>query len=298
MTQAPVRSSTSSHPYAVKSIDQLPPSLMNLIKKQFLVDQSIEGIFVIPDQPVFPGWRGSAVPLQALIFTRDGVLHVTEPSSRRGEDNVQWVPAEGIISIKLSIILLYGLLEIWFFDLGKLSKLEVEFNTVGYPILGPMLRGLVRKTWKFNRRDMTELPRDKTFDKLEAISFSFYNGLRIEALQAEEKLLGHIFQREIKVPWLRFFRRSIAPQTAIAVTDKQIILLQQDLKFTKHHEEWIFTFCPLYRVVEVKEEPFNQWQKISFQLLPFTQPKIEVLLENKNIKEWRGIWDKLSINKT
>ena len=197
---------------------------------------------------------------------------------------------------QLSIILLYGLLEIWFFDLGKLLKLEVEFNTVGYPILGPMFRGMVCKTWKINR-DMSELPEDKTFDDMEAISFSFYNGLRIEALQDDEKLLGHVFQREIKVPWLRIFHRSIAPQTAIAVTDKQLILLQQDLRFTKHHEEWIFTFCPLYRVVDIKEVAFNQWQKISIQLLPFGQPEIEVILEPKNVKEWRQIWGQLNIRK-
>lgn len=237
------------------------------------------------------------MPLQTLIFMRDGVLHVTEPTSRGKEGSVQWVPAEGIISIKLSIILLYGLLEIWFFDLGKLSKLEVEFNTVGYPILGPMFRGLLRNTWKFNRLDMTELPRDKTFDEFEKISFSFYNGLKIEALQEDEKLLGHVFQREIKVPWLGIFHRSIAPQTAIAVTDKQIILLQQDLKFTKHHEEWIFTFCPSYRVADVKEVAFNQWQKISIQLLPFGQPEIKIILEPKNAKKWRDIWDQLNIRK-
>lgn len=296
MAPATVSSSISTRPYGLDSIDQMPASLLNLLKKHSQIDKSIEGIFVIPAGSIISRLRRGPPPLQALVFTRDGVLHVEEPSARRKEGRVQWIPAASIITIKLNLILLYESLEIWFIDLGANSKLEVEYNTVGHPILSPMLRGLIRKTWRLNKPEFADAPLDRSFDDLENISYSFYNGLRIEALQAEEKVLGYVYQLEIRVPWLKVFHRSLSPQTVIAVTNQQIILLQQDLKLKTHHE-WIITFCPLYRVVEVKNEAFKQWQKITFHLLPFDQPHIEVIVGTKNAQKWSKIWDKLTIKK-
>jgi len=295
MPPATARSSISSRPYELKSIDQLPTGLLNSIKRHSLANQSIEGIFVIPAQSIHSAHMGNQTPLQALVFTDKGMFHVTETSLSRELEGVLWVSAEGIISIKISLILLYGKLEIWFFDLGQNSKVEIEFNTVGYPILSPMLHGLIRKTWEYNHVKFPDSLIYESIDDLYYKSFGFFNGLRLEGLEAEEKIVGYVFQPEIKVPRFKVFHHSIAPQTAIVVTNHQVIMLQQDLQFKKHHEEWIFTFCPLYRIQKVNMEDFGLWKKLSFRLTSLNQQDITVILEPPNAQRWRETWEKLNV---
>jgi hypothetical protein len=113
---------------------------------------------------------------------------------------------------------------------------------------------------------------------LGSISFSFYNGLDNESIQLDERVLGYIYQPEIREPWLKIFYKKLFPQTVVALTDQQLILLQQDLKLHEHHE-WIFTFIPLYRIASIKQAEYKKWQKVSVHLLSGSQQQdIEVIL--------------------
>ena len=89
--------------------------------------------------------------------------------------------------------------------------------------------------------------------------------------------------------WLKVFRRKVFPQTVIARTDQQIILLQEDLKYKTHHE-WIFTFIPLYRISRFDREELPDWTKITIHLLPeCTGQKIELLLNSRNARKLLAI---------
>ena len=94
-------------PYFLLAIDQLPESLLELAKSHLtpLASQAIEGIFVIPPETHKHGSRWSLNPLQAIIFTTQGVLQVISSKGGRPGEGV-WVCAGDIFMIKLSMILL------------------------------------------------------------------------------------------------------------------------------------------------------------------------------------------------
>ena len=138
---------------------------------------------------------------------------------------------------------------------------------------------MIRSTWEGNPPAEVSPLQNETFDELGEISYSFYNGLVSEAIQPGEVILGYIHQPELRKRWMKIFYRKVFPQTVIARTNQQIILLQEDMKFKAHHE-WIFTFIPLYRISRIDREGFRDWMKITVHLLPERcREKIEIVLD-------------------
>ena len=139
--------------------------------------------------------------------------------------------AEDILMTKLSLILLYGKLEIWGVQGERAIKIGAEYNTVAHRLLAPCLQNLIRSTWEGNPPAEASPLQNETFDELGEISYSFYNGLVSEAIQPGEVILGYIHQPELRNRSMKIFYRKIFGQTVIARTNQQIILLQEDLKF-------------------------------------------------------------------
>lgn len=245
----------------------------------------------MPEPPSRPkGRRPPPAIQQALIFTREGVLNLAEPFREGRSGKAEWIAAEEILKIRLTLILLYGRLEIWGAHAGQPLKTELEYNTVAHHLLAPALRGLIRKTWQQNAAAKSRPARETTLNGFESVSYSFYNGLRLEALQPEERLLGLIYQPEIRAPRLRFFHRKVAPRTALAITDQQLILLQEDLAYRTHHE-WIFTFCPRHRVSYLKQTPMESWQRVSFHLRPESvHQSVDITLESEKAQHLVSLW--------
>ena len=106
-----------------------------------------------------------------------------------------------------------------------------------------------------------------------------------EAIQSGETILGYLHQPELRMPWMKVFHRKVYPQTVIARTNQQIILLQEDLKYKTHHE-WIFTFIPIYRIARIDREELPDWMKITIHLAPESmEEKIEILLDFHNARK-------------
>lgn len=284
----------SSHPYSVNAIDKLPESLNKLLRNGFLADQEIEGIFVVPPGTFTYKNNWHHTPLQALIFSHPGVIHLTAPSQKDRSGNVTWMSAEDIFMIKLNIRLLYGGLELYGVCNKQTTKIDVEYNTVRHDLLSPLLRNLIKKTWFGNPINFASLPQDAAFSDFVNISYSFYNGLVFEAIQKGERVLGYVFQPEIREPWLRIFHKRIFPQTVVAFTDQQLILLQQDLDFDEHHE-WLFTFIPIHRIASIKLIPYKTWQK-AFIHFPaeYNQTPIELILDSVRSGKMQKIWTMIS----
>jgi len=60
-------------PYSVRAVEQLPEALLELAKSRLPEGQAIEGIFVVPPETHKHGFAWRLNPLQALIFTKQGV---------------------------------------------------------------------------------------------------------------------------------------------------------------------------------------------------------------------------------
>jgi len=231
-------------------------------------------------------------PQQALIFTEAGVLQVAGPSKKGQVAKTQWIPVDQILKLRLSMILLYGRVEIWgvLRSNGQVVKIDLEYNTVGQPLLKPMLHALIRKSWNEKGNPAKTHPVDETYSNFVNQSFSFYNALNSVALQPDEKVLGTVYQPEITDPYLKFFRRGVFPQTVVVMTDRQLILLQEDLSFNPHHE-WIFTFCAWHQIVDLKEAQQENRRKFSIRLAAGgEQDRLTLLLEEKNAQKLRTLW--------
>lgn len=92
------------------------------------------------------------------------------------------------------------------------------------------------------------------------------NGLRFYALQSNERLLGYVFQPRIQRPFLRFFNRAIAPVSMLALSDKNVILIEED-KVRGAAYGWVITLCPRNVILTIESKPVETWQKLSVILL-------------------------------
>jgi len=276
-------------PYSVRAVEQLPEALLELAKSRLPEGQAIEGIFVVPPETHKHGFAWRLNPLQALIFTKQGVLHLAASSRKGRPGDALWISVEDVFKIKFSLILLYEKLEIFAAHNEQPVKIELEYHAVGHNLLTPLLRGLMRKTWQKNPAALAQRPEDATFSEFVATSYSFYNGLKNEAIQPDERILGYVYQPEIHRPFLKSFYRKVFPKTALALTDQQLILLQEDLALPSHHE-WIFTFIPLYRIASIQPSEIKAWQKISIHLNGGAQAQvIDLILEPVQAQKCRSL---------
>ncbi|HPH98654.1 MAG TPA: hypothetical protein PKW33_21980 [Anaerolineaceae bacterium] len=288
MSTNPPESKIPTRPFFLDAVDQLPPPLLELTLSNLPAGQSVEGIFVVPSDTHWRDFGWWTSPIQALVFTHQGVLQVIGPlPNRRG--TTKWIPADMIILIKLSLILLYGKLEIYYLNLGRVEKSEMEYNTVSHKLLAPCLRKLIQKTWQLNPPPRPCQP-DATFPDFVRTSYSFYNGLISEAISPGETVLGYVYQPEIHEPWLKIFRKKVAPKLVLAVTDQQITILQEEMK-THAHNEWVFSFIPLHRVSFIQQRIDRSWIKLVINLKTEGSPlPIEIILEPAQASKWAAIW--------
>lgn len=282
----------SHFPYIVTTIDLLPELIANYVKQNLPDHEEITGIFIVPADFYGQGFRWRLNPYQVLIFTNNGIFHISQAEKQKA--NGTWIYFKDILKIKLSLILLYGKLEIWAVQNDKVTKIEMEYNTVGHQSLSPHLKNAIKGTWAQNPPSRRSWVEDKTFPKFINTSYSFHNGLKIEALQPGEIILGYIFQPEIKLTLMKYFHQTISPKTLLTLTNHQLILLQEDLRLRVHHE-WIFTFIPRARVSSITLEAKRDFKKMSIHLQPdFANLQIDLILDQKNASKWFDCWENMS----
>ncbi len=280
----------SNRPHFLDALDQLPESLRAQAESHLPGSQVVEYIFVVPPESYRRGYRFRMLPRRVLIFTPRGLLYLAESTKPGIPGDSRWMNVEDILLIKLSLILIYGRLEIWGCQSGQVAKIDLEYNTVIQPRFTPVLQKLIRKTWPKETPASASMTGDPDFRNFVNTSYSFYNGLKVIALQPDEQVLGHLYQPEISEPRLRYLKKKIHPKTVFALTDKQIVLLQEDLAFRKHYE-WIFTFCPLQRVAAMEETASGDWQKLSIRLAPAAaNMQIDLLLTAENARKCVDLW--------
>ncbi|MEA4910018.1 MAG: hypothetical protein GYA17_08655 [Chloroflexi bacterium] len=279
-----------SHPYTLDSLNELPRPLLGLATRHLPPGQQVEEVLVVPPETYPRSYRRRPSPLQALVFTGQGMLHVAAGDEQDGPGSGQWIPVDQVFKVRLSLILLYGKLEVWGEHNGKVNKFEVEYNTVAHLLLARGLRAFLRKTWEPNPPAGVGVAEPDSFQHFGSVAFGFYNGLREEALHDGQKLLGYVYQPEIRRPWLKFFHKKVAPRLVAALSDQQAILLSEDLAYKAHHE-WIFTFCPLHRLLRLEEEPMQEWRQVSICLQPdLPEERVRMVMEAEQAAAFRRTW--------
>jgi hypothetical protein len=124
-------------PYSLRAVDQLPEALLELANSHLPEGQAIEGIFVVPPETHKRGFGWRLNPLQALIFTQQGVLHLAASSKKGRPGEAVWIQAGDVFMIKFSLILLYEKLEIFGAQNDQIIKIELEYHAVAHDLLTP-----------------------------------------------------------------------------------------------------------------------------------------------------------------
>jgi len=260
-------------PYAVKAPTDLPGEFQQAVKSCLPAEESIHPILILPAQPFM---KRGGIPRQALLSTTHGILHVRDGNP----PTVNYLPAESLLYIRHKIILLYGCLEFAGEVHGEEMRIVAEYNTVGQYLLDAALRQFLQ----LNRGGTDpgahiQEQNSHILNELGKESFKFMNGLRLYALQPGERLLGYVFQPRIKEPFLRYFNRTVAPASMFALTDKSLILIEEN-KARGASYGWVITICPRNVVLTVENEPMQKWRELTVRLL-----KNNVSMERKLILE-------------
>jgi hypothetical protein len=259
----------AEHPYRAKTIEELPAGLRDLAKKTLLPDDPAEKIFVIPEQMLSKKTgrfrRMHWVPEQSLLFTQRGVIHVQAGKSGDDMGQANYLAGSSLLYAQMSLILLYGRMEICAATNDEIARIVVEYNAVCHEMLEPSLPKLIRLTWDQahgqNANDSITFP----LEKLEEQSLKFRNGLANHALQPDEKLLGYVFHPPHFRSYFHIMRRLIAPASLMALTDKQLIIIEEGMKSATSFG-FVFTYCPRANVVGVDSEPTDTLQEVCIHL--------------------------------
>lgn len=257
-------------PYLASSLEQLPVELQRMAGPELPPDEPLETIFVVPRQMISKKLEGlggmRTVPDQALIFTTQGVLHVLGSDKAGQAGQTTYLRGDRLLYTHLSLILLYDRVELCAAQDGELRRIVVEYNAVSHELFQPALHRFLRLSWQAAEQSNGGVKTSERFlYELRKASFKHRSGLEDYALQAGERLLGCVIQPPIMGRWLGVLRRKIAPPVLLALTDKQLIWIEEGMT-SATALGWYITFCPRPRIAGFAIRPGVRWQEVSVQL--------------------------------
>lgn len=287
----PVSRGMEAHPYLVSSLAELPSALQIAAQQTLEPTEQPHRIFLVPAQSFFRSWLSRRyVPPQALLFTAQGVLHVQEAVSPGEPAQVTYLRGENLLYIQLRLLLLYGRLELVGLAKGELARVVVEFNTVGYSMLRPGLRQLLPLTWgpvQLAKSDSL----DRVGSEIEELPLKFKNGLRLYGLQPEESLLGVVFQPSLWKDYGRVWRHQLSANTLLALTDHELVIIEEEETGRKNPYGWILTFCPLACLKNLETTPEGTWQEVQLHLARNgVAVDRRVKLGPETALNWQALW--------
>lgn len=296
MSRPRVPTGVRSHPYLVASLADLPEELRQLVQGTPWLREEIGSIFVVPPQSFFKGWFSwRYVPEQALLFTPDGVLHVQSPVEPGQAAQAIYLRATSLLYTQLSLLLLYGRLELAGRVNGALCRVVVEFNTVGWHLLQPSLQRLLCLGWTQpdNSKPLAESSATAVMAKLDRLPLKFSNGLRLDALQPGECLLGFVFQPAIWILRWRFLRQQVSATTLLALTNQRVIIVEEEKNGQRASYGYIYTFIPRAAITHIEAQPGECWRELLIQLEQgAVTAERRVTLEPEPAADWQKLWQR------
>jgi hypothetical protein len=287
--RGPVSRGIAQHPFIIKKLDELPEPLLRLAHNYSHLFDAIDFMLVIPNQSFLKGFFGRRfAPQQALLFYPDGILHLQDAPAPDLPGQAVLIEAKNLRCLVSSLLLLYGKLEIFAEQSGSPQKIEVEYNTVAHDLMKPYLQRFLRASWQTRPAVPDGLLRFE-LPQIDQLPYKFQSGLRIYALQPQEELCGVVFQPEIREPHLGFFRRKITPNSLFALTDQQVVLIQEETASTSNYG-WVFSYYPRQHIKQIQVNPVNEWQAVQIQAGSIAHGNIKtVILDPVQAKEWMHI---------
>jgi hypothetical protein len=283
------------------SLDALPPSLAALAAHTLLPGEEAEGALVVPAEYFSRKmlvWEH--VPERALIFVPSGLLYV----AAEGLDSpakAARIDASALLSLRSSILLLYGLLE-FKADCGPAAEMvRLEYNTVVWHMLHRPLARFVGAACPAPEVELDEAAARAANELLFAtLPYKFANGLRYYSLAPGERVLAAVFQPAIWQKGRYLVRRQVTPNTLLALTDRKLALIEEKRAQPwsrppgagQGEYGWIFTYIPVDRVVEMSIAPNEGLSDLAIKMEWGAAAHTRVLtLETAVADQWLRAWE-------
>lgn len=272
------------YPSLLDDIAGLPADLRSPALESLAAGECIQTIISFPAQ-IQRGWH--YVPKQALLFTGRGVIHLLASIWPGQEPQLTPMVGCDLFYVKVSLLLLYGLMEIVARSKDSPVHLGLEFNTVAWSYLARPVHRLLQtaiSTAAVNRAD----PASAAVRASGELPLKFANGVRIYGLLPGQSMESLIFQPRVETRWRYLLRRTLIPNTLILFTNDFLVIIQEE---TRVEQGWILTYIPLECIREIQNRPDPRWSEISLQLQRENQrAEYRLVLKNEATQTLQAQW--------
>jgi hypothetical protein len=274
------------HPLILRDPSDLPAELQSSELASFTEVNDIEIIIFFPPQ-IHRGWH--YVPKQALLFTPTDVIHTQASIWPDEVPQITLLQGQDLMYMRVSLLLLYGLLEIVAEGQTTPTRLSVEFNTVAWHPISFPLRKLLRTVQAAPERATDEIRfSDGVFEAVEKLPLKFFNGVKIYGLLPGEELQELVFQPGTWRRWLLFFRRPVTPNTLLLLTSNFVVVIAEELGVK---QGWIVSYIPRSNISAMRSQPSGLWNELIIQLRRKDQTEeVSLLLKDEAVQDYREKW--------
>jgi hypothetical protein len=274
------------HPLVLKNVSELPAELQSPALVSLAASKAIQAVIAFPPQ-IHRGWH--YVPKQALLFTPTEITHVLASIWPDQEPQVTYVNGSGLMYMRVTLLLLYGFLEIVAQGHTLPTQLGVEFNTVAWYQLSRPLRQLLQATRAAPGAPVDEATYAPAVQQaLENLPLKFSNGVKIYGLLPGEELQDLVFQPGTWKRWLLLLRRPVSANTLLLLTSNYVVVIQEELHVK---QGWILSYIPRSSVFGMQAQTHGLWSELTVQLKRGDQAaEYKLLLKNEAVQAWRARW--------
>jgi hypothetical protein len=274
------------HASVLKNISELHAELQSPAVNALAERETIETILAFPPQ-IQRGWN--YVPKQALLFTETGMIHLLASTLPDQEPQVTCLRASDLMYMKVTLLLLYGFLEIVAQAPGSPTRLGMEFSTVDWYCLSPPLRRLLQASRVILPPLENEAVHSSTTQRaLEQLPLKFSNGVKIHGLLPGEEMEEVIFQAGAWKRWLYFLRRPILADTLLLLTSHYMVVIQEELDVK---QGWVLSYIPRNNITGIQNQPCSLSNQLSVQLKKDNQSvDYKLMLKGETAEVWHRQW--------
>jgi len=276
------------HASILGSISDLPIELRSSALEALAAGEVVQTVIVFPPQ-IQRGWH--YIPKQALVFTDTGAIHLLASILPDQEPQVTYLRGCGLMYMKITLVLLYGFLEIVAQGQDSPTRLGMEFNTISWDCLSSPLRQLLQKTQAVPGLLAGKegvVGSSTVRQSLEKLPIKFSNGAKIYGVLPGEELEEVIFQEAAWKRWLYFFQRPASANTLLLLTSNYLVVIQEEVVVK---QGWILSYIPRGNIAGIQNKPCDCWNELSVQLKRGNQSMdYKLMLTSETVETWHSRW--------
>ncbi|MBU6351752.1 MAG: hypothetical protein KGS73_16565 [Chloroflexi bacterium] len=272
--------SSEFHPYSVDRLEEMPQELQDRARAALPSGALLQAAFVVPEEE----WEGKTEAAQALLFTQTGVVQVTLSGAPLQID------AATLLWLRSSHLLLHGRIELVAAAEGRLLRLVMAFNAIGWRLIQPAWQALVGRAIG---RERGGAHPPFSADRVAGVPEKFVDGLERYGLYTGEALVGAVFQPALWSSGGLAGDEQQLHNTLVVLTDASVLVLEEERALVRRSEQLglIITRMPLRAVEQVVEVPGAAHGQLEFVLTSGgCTDRCSVSLAAEALRRWALLW--------